>query len=200
MGVLPLDLRANPNDRDGLTPRPFFDFNTETSPDALTAHLLANHKAADDRARRVLQMPFHRGVDPAHHLTVDNRGKGDPVGSVRQLLNALAKIPGRTGIAELAAQPSGCLCIIDGEPADGNGYAVPLGRSSHIGIIARLLSDFQFEQDDRTLRDRNFHLGAANRNRQSGKLDFIRLIQRVMGGHVRMGEHRPAALDKAAAG
>ena len=24
---------------------------------------------------------------------------------------------------------------------------------THIGIIARLLSDFQFEQDDRTLRD-----------------------------------------------
>jgi hypothetical protein len=28
-----------------------------------------------------------------------------------------------------------------------------LGAGTHIGILARLLSDFQFEQDDRTLRD-----------------------------------------------
>ena len=97
MGVFPLDLRTNANQRDGLTARPLLDFNTETPPNTQTAHLLANDKSADDRARRVLQMPFHRGVDPAHHLTVDNCGEGDPVGSVRQLLNALAKIPGEQG-------------------------------------------------------------------------------------------------------
>jgi hypothetical protein len=28
-----------------------------------------------------------------------------------------------------------------------------LGAGTHIGILTRLLSDFQFEQDDRTLRD-----------------------------------------------
>jgi hypothetical protein len=153
VGVFPLDLRTNANQRYGLTARPLLDFNTETPPNALTAHLLANDNSADDRARRVLQMPFHRGVDPAHHLTVDHCGEGDPVSSVRQLLNALAKISGRTGIAELAAQLSGCFCIIDRKPADGDGDAVRLGAGTHIGILARLLSDFQFEQDDRTLRD-----------------------------------------------
>jgi hypothetical protein len=153
VGVLPLDLRTRANQRDGETASPLLDFNTETPSDALTAHLLANDKAADDRARRVLQMPFHRGVDPAHHLTVDNRGKGDPVGSLRQLLNALAKIVGRTGIAELAAQLGGCFCIIDRKPPDGDGDAVRLGAGTHIGILARLLSDFQFEQDNRTLRN-----------------------------------------------
>jgi hypothetical protein len=78
---------------------------------------------------------------------------------VRQLLNALAKISGRIGIAELAAQLSGCLCVIDREPADGDGYSVRLRGGNHLGIIARLPSHFHLKQDDRTLRDRNFKKG-----------------------------------------
>jgi hypothetical protein len=153
MGVFPLDLRANANQRDGFTARPLFDLEAKTLSHAEAAHVLANDKAADDRTCRVLQMAFHRGVDPAYDLAGGNSGEGDPVGSARQLLDALAKILRRAGIAELAAQPSGCFCVIGREPADGDGYAVRLGGGTHIGIIARLLRHFQFEQDHRTLRD-----------------------------------------------
>ena len=121
MGVLPLDLRTNANQRDGSTARPLFDLHAKTPPDPKAAHILANDKAADDRAGRRLQMPFHRGIDPAHHLAVDNRGKRDPIGSARQLLNAFAKILSRAWIAELAAQLSGCLRIVDRKPADRDG-------------------------------------------------------------------------------
>ena len=153
MGVFALDLGANPNDWDGFAACPVFHLNAKTPPDTQAAHILANDKAADNGACSVLQMPFHRGVDPAHNLIVDNGGEGDPVGSARQLLDALAKILRRAGIAELAAQRSGCFCVIDREPADGDGYAVRLGGGTHIGIIARLLGHFQLEQDHRTLGD-----------------------------------------------
>jgi hypothetical protein len=153
MGVFALDLRANANQRDGFTARPLFDLEAKTLPHSQAAHILANDKAADDRACSILQMPFHRGVDPSHNLIVDDGGEGDPVDSARQLLDAFAKILCRAGIAELAAQPSGCFCVVDREPADGDGSAVRLGGGTHVGIITRLLSHFQFEQDHRTLRD-----------------------------------------------
>lgn len=153
MGVFSLDLRANPNDRHRFTARPLFDLEAKTLSHAEAAHILANDKAADDRTCRVLQMPFHRGIDPAYDLAGGNGGEGDPVGSARQLLDALAKILRRAGIAELAAQRSGCFCVVDREPADGDGYSVRLGGGAHTGIIARLLSHFQLEQDHRTLRD-----------------------------------------------
>ena len=153
MGVFSLNLRANPNDRDGFAARPLFDLDAKTPPDPQTAHILANDKPPDDRARRVLQMPFHRGVDPAHNLIVDNGGEGDPVGSARQLIDALAKILRRARVAEFAAQFGGRFRVIDREPADGDDRAVRLGGGTHIGIVARLLRHFQLEQDHRTLRD-----------------------------------------------
>jgi hypothetical protein len=98
-------------------------------------------------------MAFHRSVDPARNPTVDNSGEGDSVTSEQQLINTLTQIPGQAGIAELAAQFSGRFRIIDRQPANGDGRAIPLGSGIHIGIIARLLSHFQLEQDDRTLRN-----------------------------------------------
>ena len=92
--------------------------------EVVRSHRLLRRRMPGTGTCRRLQVAFHRSINPAHQLTVltvDNSGEGDPVSSVRQLLNAPAKISGRTGIAELAAQLSGCFCIIDREPADRDG-------------------------------------------------------------------------------
>jgi hypothetical protein len=47
-------------------------------------------------------MVFDGGIDPAYDLTVENSSEGDAVGGARSLIDALAKISRRTGIAELA--------------------------------------------------------------------------------------------------
>jgi hypothetical protein len=81
-------------------------------------------------------MPFHRGIDPAHNLAIDNSGEGDPVGSARQLINALAKILRRAGIAELAAQFGGPFRIVCRKPPNQQTCNVPF-LGFHTTIIAR---------------------------------------------------------------
>src|SRR6266436_5496475 len=80
-------------------------------------------------------MPFHRGVDPAHNLTVENSGEGDPVVGARQLLDALAKIASRAGIAELAAQCSGRFCIVCREPANRNSRDISFNEVPHVVLL-----------------------------------------------------------------
>ena len=104
MGIFALDLRADPDDRDRLTPRPLLNLKAETSANTQTPRAIANDEAADDRARCRLQMVLDCGIDPAHDLTVENRREGDPVGGTRYLVNSFAKIVRRARITELATQ------------------------------------------------------------------------------------------------
>jgi hypothetical protein len=86
--------------------------------DAHAAYAIANDEAADHDARRSLKMMFDEGIDPAYDLTLENSGEGNTVSRARPLLDTLAKIVGRIGVAELAAKLSGCLRIVHREPAD----------------------------------------------------------------------------------
>jgi len=117
MGVFALDLRADPDNQDGLASRPLFNFKAKTPADAKAPRAVANNEAADDRASRRLQVALDRGIDPAYDLTVENRGESHPVGGARRIGNPFAKVVNRTRIPQLAAQFGGHACIVDREAA-----------------------------------------------------------------------------------
>ena len=104
MSVFPLDLRTDPDDRDGLASRPVFNLEAEASADTQAARVISDDQAADDCASRRLQMALDRGIDPAYDLAVENCGERDPVGGARRLLDSLAKLVGRVRITKLAGQ------------------------------------------------------------------------------------------------
>lgn len=112
MCVFALDLRADPDDRDALAFRPLLNFNAETPANTQAPRAIANNEAADDRARRRLQVAFDCRIDPACDLTVENCCEGDPVGGTRRLIDSLAKVVGRVRVTKLAAQFRCCRCIV----------------------------------------------------------------------------------------
>jgi hypothetical protein len=137
MSVFANDLRPDTEHWDESIASPLLDLSAETFANPETSCAIANHKAADNGARWRLEMVFDAGIDPAYELAVQNSSKGDTVGRARSLLDPLAKIVGRVGIAKLAAEVGGFFGIVDPQPADGELQTVPFRRGIHKGIIAR---------------------------------------------------------------
>jgi hypothetical protein len=136
MSIFANDLGPDTKHWDESIPSPLLDLKAETFANPETSPVVANHKAADNGARWRLEMAFDASIDPADKLSVQKSSKGDTVGRAFSLLDPHAKIVGRVGITELAAEVSCLFGVVDHQPADRELQAVPFRRGIHTGIIA----------------------------------------------------------------
>jgi hypothetical protein len=136
MSVFANDLRPDTKHWDESIPSPLLDLKAETFANPETSCAVTNHKAADNGPRWRLEMAFDAGIDPAYDLAVQKSSKGDTVGRPRVLVDPYAKIVGRVGITELAAEVGDFFGVVDHQPADRELEAVPFRGGIHTGIIA----------------------------------------------------------------